>query len=302
MGDHDGRRSRGGDPASSARRPSRSGAAPGDRPGFGLTVATALIVGSIIGVGIFNLPTSLAVYGPISLVSMALTTVGALALAVLFAALSRRLPADGGPYAYARAAFGNALGVRERLVVLDHRLGGQRRDRGRLGAVRREFVNKGHNKLFSILLVLIGLWIPAAINLSGVKNMGSVQVVTTIIKFVALAFMSIVGLFFIKSANYTPWNVSGEGAIAAIGGGMAIALFSYLGVEAAAVAAAKVKDPDRNVPQGDDPRHARDRGRLHAVADASCSASCPTSHAREVDRAVLRRGQRDVRRHAGQAT
>ena len=77
---------------------------------FGLTAAMALIVGSIIGVGIFNLPTSLAVYGPITLVSMALTTVGALALAVLFAALSRRLPADGGPYAYARVAFGNRLG------------------------------------------------------------------------------------------------------------------------------------------------------------------------------------------------
>src|SRR6516162_2263869 len=79
-------------------------------PRFGLTTAMALIMGSIIGVGIFNLPTSLASYGPISLVSMALTTVGALALAVLFAALSRRLPADGGPYAYARAAFGNKLG------------------------------------------------------------------------------------------------------------------------------------------------------------------------------------------------
>jgi APA family basic amino acid/polyamine antiporter len=77
---------------------------------FGLPAAMALIVGSIIGVGIFNLPTSLAFYGPITLVSVALTTVGALALALLFAALSRRLPADGGPYAYARAAFGNRLG------------------------------------------------------------------------------------------------------------------------------------------------------------------------------------------------
>src|SRR5215469_9349581 len=74
---------------------------------FGLTAAIALIVGSIIGVGIFNLPTSLAFYGPITLISMALTTVGALALALLFASLSRRLPADGGPYAYARVAFAN---------------------------------------------------------------------------------------------------------------------------------------------------------------------------------------------------
>lgn len=77
---------------------------------FGLPAAMALIVGSIIGVGIFNLPTSLAAYGPITLISMALTTVGALALALLFAALSRRLPADGGSYAYARVAFGNRLG------------------------------------------------------------------------------------------------------------------------------------------------------------------------------------------------
>ena len=81
-----------------------------EQRGFGLTTAIALIMGSIIGVGIFNLPTSLASYGPITLVSMALTTVGALVLALLFAALSRRLPADGGPYAYARTAFGNPLG------------------------------------------------------------------------------------------------------------------------------------------------------------------------------------------------
>jgi APA family basic amino acid/polyamine antiporter len=59
--------------------------------------------------------------------------------------------------------------------------------------------------------------------------------------------MSTVGLFFISTANFTPWNVSGENAVGAIGGGMAIALFSYLGVETAAVAAAKVRDPERNV-------------------------------------------------------
>ena len=88
--------------------------------------------------------------------------------------------------------------------------------------------------------MLIGLWVPAAINLSGVKNMGAIQIVTTVLKFAALAFMSTVGLFFINTANYSPFNVSGQGAVAAIGAGMAIALFSYLGVETAAVAAGKV--------------------------------------------------------------
>ena len=216
---------------------------------FGLAVAMALIVGSIIGVGIFNLPTSLAGYGPITLLSMGLTTVGALALALLFAALSRRLPADGGPYAYARVAFGNRLGFANAWSYWITAWAGNAAIAVGWVLYVEEFINKDHTRIWSVLLVLAGLWIPAAINLSGVKNMGSVQVVTTIIKFAALAFMSTVGLFFIKSANYTPWNVSGESAVSAIGGGMAIALFSYLGVETAAVAAAKVRDPDRNIPR-----------------------------------------------------
>ena len=73
------------------------------------------------------------------------------------------------------------------------------------------------------------------------------------IKFVVLAFMATVGLFYISTANFTPWNVSGESTVTAIGGGMAIALFSYLGVETAAVAAAKVRNPDRNIPRATAP-------------------------------------------------
>src|SRR5215467_1411194 len=222
----------------------------GEQPNqFGLTAAIALIVGSIIGVGIFNLPSSLAAYGPITLISMALTTVGALALALLFAALSRRLPADGGPYAYARVAFGNPLGFMNAWSYWITAWAGNAAIAVGWVLYVEHFINKGQNKLFSILLVLVGLWLPAAVNLSGVKNIGSVQVITTIIKFAVLAFISIVGLFFISKANFTPWNVSGESAINAIGGGMAIALFSYLGVETASVAAAKVRNPDRNIPR-----------------------------------------------------
>lgn len=217
--------------------------------GFGLTTATALIVGSIIGVGIFNLPTSLSFYGPITLLSMGLTTVGALALAVLFAALSRRLPADGGPYAYARVGFGNSVGFANAWSYWITAWAGNAAIAVGWVLYVEVFVNKGQNRLFSVLLVMVGLWVPALINLSGVRNMGSVQVVTTVVKFVAVAFMATVGLFFVTRANYTPWNVSGGGTVSAVGGGMAIALFSYLGVETAAVAAAKVRDPDRNIPR-----------------------------------------------------
>src|SRR3974377_2240668 len=92
-----------GSPKDALTQPSPTAAAAGPRSategtgsepgrGFGLPVAIALIMGSIIGVGIFNLPTSLAGIGPITLVSMALTTVGAIALALMFAALARRVP------------------------------------------------------------------------------------------------------------------------------------------------------------------------------------------------------------------
>src|SRR5262252_2557884 len=224
-----------------------AGAAAGG--GFGLPVAIARIMGSTIGVGIFNLPTSLASIGPITLVSMALTTVGAIARALMFAALSRRLPADGGPYAYSRAAFGNVVGFFNAWSYWITAWAGNAGIAVGWVLYVEVFINKGQNKLITILLVLVGLWIPAIINLSGVKNMGSVQLITTILKFAALLFVSVVGLFYIKSANFTPWNVSGQSAISAIGAGMAIALFSYLGVEVASVAAGKVRDPDRNIPR-----------------------------------------------------
>jgi len=227
----------------------------GDPPGseepaphrLSLTGATALIMGSIIGVGIFNLPSSLAGYGPISLVSMALTTVGAISLALLFASLSRRLPADGGPYAYARVAFGNGLGFANAWSYWITAWAGNAAIAVGWVLYVEKFVNTDGNRFGSVLLVLVGLWVPAIINLTGVRNMDVVQVTTTVLKFGALAFVAIVGLFYIDTANFSPWNVSGESAVAAVGGGMAIALFSYLGVEVAAVAAGKVKDPDRNV-------------------------------------------------------
>jgi basic amino acid/polyamine antiporter, APA family len=211
--------------------------------------ATSLVVGSIVGVGIFNLPASLAPYGPITLVSMGLTTIGALALAMLFASLSRRMPADGGPYAYARAAFGNKLGFANAWSYWITAWAGNAAIAVGWVLYVEVFINTGQTKVWSILLVLAGLWIPALINLSGIKNIGLFQVATTIAKFAGLAFISIVGLFYIKSANFHPWNVSGDSAISAVGAGMAIALFSYLGLETAAVAAKNVRDPDRNIPR-----------------------------------------------------
>lgn len=71
-------------------RTTRTGerAAPG--PSLGLPAASSLVIGTIIGTGIFALPSALAPYGPISLVAFVVVTLGALALALTFGALSKR--------------------------------------------------------------------------------------------------------------------------------------------------------------------------------------------------------------------
>src|SRR3954468_702014 len=142
---------------------------------LGLPQATALILGSIIGVGIFNLPYSLASIGPISIVAMALTTVGALALAIMFAALSRRLPADGGPYAYARAAFGNGVGFANAWSYWITAWAGNAAIVVGWVFYVEHFVNQDSVAGWSILIALVGLWVPAAVNLTGVRTMGQFQ-------------------------------------------------------------------------------------------------------------------------------
>ncbi|HBN52738.1 MAG TPA: amino acid permease, partial [Stenotrophomonas sp.] len=77
---------------------------------MGFWSATALVVGSMIGSGTFLLPATLAPYGAATLVGWAITLCGALLLAVTFANLARRWPQTGGPYVFARNAFGELPG------------------------------------------------------------------------------------------------------------------------------------------------------------------------------------------------
>src|SRR3990170_1020939 len=81
------------------------------RRAIGLWTATALVVGNMIGSGVFLLPSSLAAAaGPVSLVGWVFTGAGAVLLALVFADLGRAFPAAGGPYAYAHRAFGDFVG------------------------------------------------------------------------------------------------------------------------------------------------------------------------------------------------
>ena len=75
---------------------------------IGLWTSTALVVGNMIGSGVFLLPASLAIYGGISLFGWIGSSVGAIALALMFSHLSKMIPNSvGGPYAYTRVGLGD---------------------------------------------------------------------------------------------------------------------------------------------------------------------------------------------------
>jgi basic amino acid/polyamine antiporter, APA family len=214
---------------------------------FGLPTASALVVGTVIGTGVFALPSALAGFGPISLVAFGLVTVGAVALALVFGALNRRIPGSGGPYLYAREAFGDFAGfVNAWSYWITAWAGNAAIVVAWVGYVE-VFWNTGHQRAWSIAIALLGLWLPAAVNLAGLRSIAAVQVLTTVLKLVPLLFMATVGLLFVKSANFGAFNSSGGSALGAISAAGAIALFSYIGIETASVAAGRVRDPGRNV-------------------------------------------------------
>jgi APA family basic amino acid/polyamine antiporter len=215
-------------------------------PSLGLPAAIALVIGNIVGTGIFLLPASLAQIGTVSILAFGLVTIGAVALAVVFGRLGRRIPAGGGPYAYARDAFGEFPGFWNAWSFWITAWAGN----AGIAVAWVGYVNyflHWNNTGGKIIIALAGLWVPALINLAGARNMGLFQVVTTVLKFLPLVFVAVVGLFFISASNFGPFNAGGGSVLGAISTAGALVLFAYSGVESVTVAADKVKDPAKNI-------------------------------------------------------
>ncbi|GAA5167210.1 MULTISPECIES: APC family permease [Amycolatopsis] len=216
---------------------------------LGLTSATGLVVGSVIGTGVFTMPAVLAGGGTSSLLVLGVVAVGATLLAVLFGQLTRRVPnADGGLYAYARHEFGDFAGYLTGWCYWVSAWAGN-------AAIVSSWVLYV-DALFGLenppgwanwLIALAGLWIPAAVNLAGVRQMAWFENLTVVLKFLPLLFVGVVGWFFVSSGNFGPFNASGGSLYSAIGIGAGVALFAFIGVEVAAITAKRVRNPGRNV-------------------------------------------------------
>jgi APA family basic amino acid/polyamine antiporter len=217
---------------------------------LGLWSATALVVGSMIGSGIFLLPASLAPFGASSLAGWAITLLGALLLALTFSRLAARWPQTGGPYAYAREGFGETsafvvawsywvsiwCGNAAIAVAFS----------GSLGAIWPPLTA---TPLRAAGCALGGLWLCSAVNLAGVRDAGRMQVLTTVLKVVPLLLFGGVALWFVDSSRYTPFNPSGQSLPDAVQASVALTLWAFLGLEAATVPAGVIRDPKRTIPR-----------------------------------------------------
>ncbi|MDQ0993669.1 amino acid permease [Streptomyces sp. V3I7] len=214
---------------------------------FGLPVATALVMGNIIGGGIFLLPASVAPYGTLSLVAFGVLTVGAIALALVFGRLAERNPRTGGPYVYAREAFGDFAGF---LTAWSYWITTWVSNAA-LAVAAVGYLDVlfpvNHSHWTACLAALVILWLPAISNFAGTRYVGAVQLVSTVLKFAPLLLVAIGGLFFFDPHKLGPFHPGGGSTIGAVSASAALLLFSYLGVESAAVSAGEVKDPRRNV-------------------------------------------------------
>ena len=67
-----------------------------------------------------------------------------------------------------------------------------------------------------MVIALVGLWLPALVNLAGLRSIAAFQVVTTVLKFVPLLLVATIGLFFMSRANFGEFNASGGSGWSAI--------------------------------------------------------------------------------------
>ncbi|MCP4178977.1 MAG: amino acid permease [bacterium] len=214
---------------------------------IGAWILTFLVAGTIVGSGVYMLPASLAGFGSIGLVSWIVTAIGAVFLALVFAKLGSVMPANGGPYAYSHAEFGDFVGFQTAYCYwLTAWVGNISYIPATIGYLAFFFPNITHYTAY----IGVGLlWIFGIINMLGVKNAGIVGVFTTVLKFIPLII--VVGLgwaYFHPSYLTSHFNVSGGTSISAFTLAAALTLWSFLGVEAATVPAGSVKNPKRNIP------------------------------------------------------
>ena len=216
---------------------------------IGLWASTSLVIGNMIGAGIFLVPAAMASYGSISILGWLFSGIGSFFLAKVFANLSKMLPhANGGPYAYTHHAFGDFAGF---LVAWGYWLSNicaiAAITISLISALSTFFPVLDQSPAVAIVVGLGFIWLVTWLNNRGIKTSGNVQVITTIAKLLPLLVIGIGGLFFMRLQNFHPFNSSGKSVWEGIGTTAAITMYSFLGIECASIPAGSVENPEKTI-------------------------------------------------------
>jgi basic amino acid/polyamine antiporter, APA family len=229
--------------------------APASKPGLarqlGLFDATMLVMGGIVGSGIFINPYVVAqqVHTPALILGAwifgGLIGVGG---AFIWAELAATLPAVGGQYAYLREAYHPAVAfLYGWVLLLVIQTGG-------MAAVSITFaryfleLTGAHTPDWLVATVALGTL--TLINCLGVKTGGRTQSALMVMKIVAIAALVVVGLVLAGRHVTTTTAAEREWSLTSFGGAMVPVLFAYGGWQTANFLAAEVKEPKKNLPRG----------------------------------------------------
>jgi APA family basic amino acid/polyamine antiporter len=217
---------------------------------MGFWMCLALVVGNIVGSGVYLLPASLAPYGLNSVLGWIVTSGGAIALATVFARLAKFFPKAGGPYVYARVAFGDGVGF---LMAWGYWMGvwvGNAAIAIATVAYLAELIpwiknTPGGPAIASCVII----WVLTYVNWRGTRQMGGLQILTTVLKLLPLVAIIALGLWLLTSADTSLIKTEPVPfSVAAINASATLTLWAFLGLESATVPAGNVDNPQRNVP------------------------------------------------------
>lgn len=216
---------------------------------IGVLPATLMVAGNMMGSGVFMLPANLAAIGSIAVIGWLITIVGAIALALVFSKLAQIDPVAGGPYGYARQAFGDYMGYQTNLVYwLANVVGNVGLAVAGVGYLTTFFPSLKDPLVFALAQIGI-IWFFTYANILGPKTVGRIQSMTTSVALLPIVGMAVLGWFWFKADTFMGgWNVSGQNGMTAIGMTLNFTLWAFIGVESASVSQAVVKNPSRNVP------------------------------------------------------
>lgn len=209
-----------------------------------------LVVGIMIGNGIFMLPTVLAPFGKMSLLGWVLAGVGTIFIALMFGLLAKRNPMLGGPYAYTREAFGDLTGF---LIGWGYWIGvitavaaGSLAVTAYLGFFFPDIIQ---NPLHSVIISLSLIWLITGINVAGIKASSTFQLVTSLLKILPLFIIAGGGLFIGDYSSSAITAPKGEATLQNISEMIMIIMWAYIGVEAVTLPSDDMVSPQKNIPK-----------------------------------------------------